>query len=308
MVNDILLHKWIHGQLSDEELETFKARPEYLSLVELYSQTQNLKTTGFEKEKVYKSIIHQKKSIAKQQSNKNNNSGRILSFLKYGLVACLLGGIALFFLPNEQFVEYQLGNIETLALLLPDQSSVTLNAQSKFSYNQKKWNENRTVSLEGEAFFDVVKGSTFLVNTRNGDIQVLGTQFNVKSRFNKLYVHCEEGKVQVFNRDQTHSEIISINEALRVNEDGTIVRFKENKKESWIKGISRLKDVSLEEAIHELEIQFDINIICENIDKKTKLTSQFNHDNLERALETVTIPLSLKYKVENNKTVILSNK
>jgi ferric-dicitrate binding protein FerR (iron transport regulator) len=57
-----------------------------------------------------------------------------------------------------------------------------LNAASKLSFNEKKWADQRALTLEGEAFFKVQKGQTFSVNTTAGVITVLGTQFNVKER------------------------------------------------------------------------------------------------------------------------------
>ena len=38
---------------------------------------------------------------------------------------------------------------------LPDGSSIQMNADSKIEYDTKSWNENRIVTLEGEAFFTV---------------------------------------------------------------------------------------------------------------------------------------------------------
>jgi ferric-dicitrate binding protein FerR (iron transport regulator) len=58
-----------------------------------------------------------------------------------------------------------------------------LNADSKLHYNNDFSGATREVTLEGEAFFDVVKqtGRPFIVHTSGIDIRVLGTAFNVKS-------------------------------------------------------------------------------------------------------------------------------
>ena len=67
--------------------------------------------------------------------------------------------------------------------LLPDGSTVWLNAGSKISYPADFSGPVRHVTLQGEAFFDVVKqpGRSFIVHAANIDIKVLGTAFNVKS-------------------------------------------------------------------------------------------------------------------------------
>jgi transmembrane sensor len=67
-------------------------------------------------------------------------------------------------------------------VILPDGTNVWLSADSKLSWDSDFVNDNRNVSLTGEAFFDVVSdNSLFTVTTRDVKIKVLGTQFNVKS-------------------------------------------------------------------------------------------------------------------------------
>jgi Fe2+-dicitrate sensor, membrane component len=65
---------------------------------------------------------------------------------------------------------------------------VNLNSSSQLSYSKNKWDSKREVTLNGEAFFKVSKGSTFDVITLNGKVSVLGTQFNVKQRENYFEV------------------------------------------------------------------------------------------------------------------------
>ena len=47
MKDDEILHKWVNGELSDEELKVFKLRPEYDSLVDLYKNTDNFLAPEF---------------------------------------------------------------------------------------------------------------------------------------------------------------------------------------------------------------------------------------------------------------------
>jgi transmembrane sensor len=68
-------------------------------------------------------------------------------------------------------------------LLLPDGSKVWLNSESRLEYKSSFKDTVREVTLEGEAFFDVVKNKNcpFIVHTSDIDVRVLGTAFNVKS-------------------------------------------------------------------------------------------------------------------------------
>ncbi|HRP30945.1 MAG TPA: FecR domain-containing protein [Agriterribacter sp.] len=68
-------------------------------------------------------------------------------------------------------------------LFLPDGSSVWLNSDSKIYYDKRFNGATREVTLDGEAFFKVVKNKKrpFIVHTSAIDIKVLGTSFNVKA-------------------------------------------------------------------------------------------------------------------------------
>ncbi|MCW0484510.1 FecR family protein [Gaoshiqia sediminis] len=72
-------------------------------------------------------------------------------------------------------------------ITLPDGSAVWLNSGSKLSY-PSVFNGERSVHLEGEAYFDVVKSKVpFQVATHFGQVEVLGTSFNVKSFSNEEF-------------------------------------------------------------------------------------------------------------------------
>jgi ferric-dicitrate binding protein FerR (iron transport regulator) len=69
------------------------------------------------------------------------------------------------------------------AVTLPDGTKVWLNGDSKLSYDSKMNEEDtRTVSLSGEAFFDVAhdKEHPFIIRTDKVSIKVLGTCFQCK--------------------------------------------------------------------------------------------------------------------------------
>jgi len=74
-------------------------------------------------------------------------------------------------------------------LTLPDGSVIMLNKNTRVSANINNWSDNkREVWLTGEAFFEIKKVkkedksySNFIVHTAKGDIEVLGTTFNVEA-------------------------------------------------------------------------------------------------------------------------------
>ncbi len=96
---------------------------------------------------------------------------------------------------------------EQIQINLPDQSRVVLNANSVLQY-PRQWDSHtpRQVKLSGEAYFEVAKGqgadqTTFVVETADGRVTVLGTRFVVHERGMGTRVTLSEGEVQVNARD-----------------------------------------------------------------------------------------------------------
>jgi ferric-dicitrate binding protein FerR (iron transport regulator) len=81
--------------------------------------------------------------------------------------------------PEEYVTHYA----EKRKILLPDHSSVLLNAGSTLQVAGDFGNKDRQVRLTGEAYFDVArnKSKPFIVHMQNFDVRVLGTVFNVKA-------------------------------------------------------------------------------------------------------------------------------
>jgi len=93
----------------------------------------------------------------------------------------LLIGAALVFRFSPISITVPAGS--TSIVELPDGSSVELNSGSTLTYDHNFGSTNRTLKLNGEAFFMVKKASyPFSVQTFNAVVSVLGTQFNVRAR------------------------------------------------------------------------------------------------------------------------------
>ncbi len=89
--------------------------------------------------------------------------------------------------------------------MLPDGTTVWLNAGSRLHYINDFSGATREVKLEGEAYFDVAhkKNQPFIVHTDGINIKVLGTSFNVKAYPEDKNVETTlfQGRVQVFREE-----------------------------------------------------------------------------------------------------------
>ena len=111
-----------------------------------------------------------------------------------------------------------------LTIFLPDSSFIELNAQSQVSYHPYWFMFSRTISLDGEAFFNVVSGNRFKVISKLGETIVLGTSFNIYSRSNNYRVTCFTGKVRVVSSEKQERLLLNADEQAFINKDG-FLRF-----------------------------------------------------------------------------------
>jgi ferric-dicitrate binding protein FerR (iron transport regulator) len=92
-------------------------------------------------------------------------------------------------------------------LTLPDQSTITLNKNSRLSYARSFNRKDRVVTLEGEGFFDVAKNpkKPFISHVKDIDVRVVGTSFNIRSTNDLTEVAVESGIVKVMGKGQTYT-------------------------------------------------------------------------------------------------------
>ena len=127
-------------------------------------------------------------------------------YLAVAAVVCflLIGGyLVQRFALSTPYQEYTTTFGEQQEIILPDDTRVTLNANSLLKF-EKAWSESptREVWLEGEAFFEVVKqpgavDGRFIVHTLRLDVEALGTSFNVQARDEETHVVLNTGKVKL---------------------------------------------------------------------------------------------------------------
>ncbi len=296
--DDIFLSRWINDELSEDELQAFKAHPEYEHYLRIMAGADALDIAEYDTEKALS-------SIKSNSTNKDNlKSKPIIKLWPYAAVAASIAIILGIFLlkPNNTFTTTY---GEQVVVTLPDGSEMILNARSKASFNEKDWKNTRLVSLEGEAFFKVKKGSKFTVITDNGEVSVLGTQFNVQSQKAFFAVACYEGKVSVTNAD--HKEILTAGKGYRNLKNKTPENWVFSApKPSWINNTSSFRSIPIRYVFEELREQYNVQIDTADINLETIYTGTFPNDNIEVALKTVFSTLGIDYSLSSDgKTVLL---
>jgi ferric-dicitrate binding protein FerR (iron transport regulator) len=128
---------------------------------------------------------------------------RKLPFARWAaaVVALLMLSFGWFYFQNNGSGEQRIATANnTSESVLPDGTKVFLNYNSTLTYPSDFNGDLRTVSLQGEAFFDVKPDAAhpFVINANGTEIRVLGTSFNVKAyKEAPVRVDVSTGKVQV---------------------------------------------------------------------------------------------------------------
>ncbi len=291
------LAKWLNNELSEAELKEFKNSEEYASYMRILEASSLLEAPEFDAEKAWKDF----------QDHKKDRSIKVVRLRPYQKLMRIAATVAVLFVISyfyinslDETISTQYAQRETV--ILPDASEVILNAGSEITFSEKKWDQQRNIKLEGEAFFKVAKGKKFTVSTDQGTVTVLGTEFNVEQRQGFFEVTCYEGLVSVsYNKQDTKLE--AGNSFVAFN--GNIIESHdlESNQPSWINDESSFRSIPLKFVLSELERQYNIEVTTKDIDTVQLFTGTFSNTNLNLALESISAPYQIEYTIEGNKVL-----
>lgn len=195
-------------------------------------------------------------------------------------------------------------------LILSDGSKIWLNAEStlKFPQNFLKSEKTRTVSLVGEAYFEVTKNKKqpFIVSTDLVEVTVLGTKFNVSSysedRDSKTTL--VEGSVIVTSKaERKQTKLIpgyqvAVSSAVK---ELSLQKVNANDCIAWIENRLLFDNETFDEITKRIERSYNVIIYNEykNLDKK-RFTGEFDIEDVEGILKTFSISKPFDYTIENN--------
>jgi transmembrane sensor len=295
--NDTFLSDWLAGKISDEQLRQIVSEADFKAYLQLRKSLESYSVTETDMDANYAAIK------SKRIADNNRKPTRVFPWYRWTAVAAMLlllfGLHQLLVFSNTVAADFG----KTMSIRLSDNSKVILNAKSDVSF-PSLFSYNRKIKLHGEAFFEVSKGSTFTVETPQGEVQVLGTQFNVVSRPGFFEVVCFEGRVKVC---QAQSEIIlSRGEAIRFYRNTAETWQVNEPRPLWISGESSIRNLPLQLVISQLENQYMRKLEYPKALEQVRFTGSFTHHNLETALQSVCIPLHLKYSITDSGKIILS--
>jgi transmembrane sensor len=190
-------------------------------------------------------------------------------------------------------------------VLLADGSCVTLNANSSIKvYRDFFHRENRDVWIKGEAFFEVTRTADlkrFIVHTKNFDVVVHGTKFNVNDRRGKTQVVLEEGKVTLLAK---HREPL----IMRPGEQVTLSKAQDHYQkeivrkegyEAWRNNKMTFENTPLTEVAQIIQDYYGIQIaIADSLLASRQFTGTLPNNDLN----VILLALKTAYPVEIERT------
>jgi ferric-dicitrate binding protein FerR (iron transport regulator) len=199
---------------------------------------------------------------------------------------------------------------------LPDGTVVSLNTNTKISYPKKFGRQQREVSIEGEAFFEVKpnKNKPFIIHAGKAQIKVLGTSFNVSAypETKQVEVIVETGKVQVSNKTTDSAKTNEL--ILTPGDKGTLVYSSNsllkttNQDPNFLAWKTRnliFKATSLDEVIEKLEKIYKVDIrLADPRLNQLLLTAQFNDYSLDFILKVIETTFQIEAQKLNGQYIL----
>ena len=237
---------------------------------------------------------------------------RFLSKFKPRITYAVALGLALIFvLP----IAYDSLTTETLVtqttdfrtLQLPDGSTITLNAGSQIKYKKDFNTDHRSLTMTGEAYFDVQNGNTpFVIHTNQGQVTVLGTSFNVRSREDGFEVGVNEGIVKVSN--DSKSVILHKGQMIGVDsnfDEKNLQNISYTNYPDWMHEKLVCEQTPLSEVCDEIERTFGISFEFANPSfSDITVTGGIDAKDLNTVLSTISLLTQHEFKFDGDTCTI----
>ena len=316
--NYALLVKYLIGSLSSEEMEeVMRWRDLSAENETVFSEVLRLRLSW----NTAKYADNERIDMALEKVNARINRARryriARSLLKYAAVILLLvsfSAVGWNYFKPETYMTIALGDSEGVKkVTLDDGSIVWLRGNSVLKIPQSFSAVNRTVSLQGEAFFDVAKNASYplYVSTNYVNIKVLGTAFNVKTDEKHQNVETVLARGKVALLDKQWNPILDMSPGEKVTYDNNKNEYATevvdvNVCTAWRLNQFVFENVTLREIVNQLSVKFNVNINLESTKlAQRKFRCVINEDeSLPDILKLLKYLAPIQYRIEGKEIFI----
>lgn len=192
--------------------------------------------------------------------------------------------------------------------VLPDGSTVWLNANSLLEYPETFSGKKRVVQLQGEALFEVKKDTKnpFVVQAGGMDIEVLGTCFLVQNYPNKPTIEAVlvNGSVKIEGDYFPESQILKPGQLITYNKNTAqtdINKVNTVDYTNWIHSKLVFDKTNLADIIINLEKWYNITIKASpELATNIHMSFTVRRESIEEVLKYISLTTPIVYKWEDN--------
>ncbi len=213
------------------------------------------------------------RSLAQNEGEVRKRNHRLIPRLAFAvaIVVAALVGTYFYFSPRQLSADtFITGKGEQQRLVLKDSSEVTLNYATELVVPKLQAGKPRLLSLRGEAYFHVRRNETpFIVSTGYADVQVVGTEFNLRAREGMLEVAVINGivNVRVIKAGKDSTLTLTQNQMALCAQSGfpkRIGNVPSPEYPGWMSGKLFFDKTSFAAACREIEMRFDVMVTIED--------------------------------------------
>lgn len=211
----------------------------------------------------------------------------------------------------DNFAQYLSSVGTTQDITLPDNSTLTINANTFVEVESDFNDKNRIVHLEGECYFDIApnKEKTFIIKNKSIEVKVVGTSFNVKSYEEDRFVEVTvtSGKVALEVANEGVQLFLQPDERFVLDKTtGTFEKkiVDSNKYTQWRQGLLYFEKTPLTEVVKTLNRIYPEQIILKDVTRDFYITGIHDNKDIESVLRSIEYTTNLKYKKVNNEYII----
>lgn len=196
-------------------------------------------------------------------------------------------------------------------LILPDGTKVWLNAATCLQYRSSFTAQERTVFLDGEAYFEVARDVTRPFRVRLSDssvITVLGTHFNVSTYSTEATrsVTLLEGKVEVRTGDERRTLVPGHQLTIEKNKLREAGRADVEEAVGWKNGWFVFRDAPIESIMNQLARWYNAKVVYEGEVNPHHFNATIQRgEPLSKVLHLLELTNEIHFRIDNNTIYVL---
>jgi transmembrane sensor len=199
---------------------------------------------------------------------------------------------------------------------LSDGTVVKLNAGSRLTFDSLFSGNKRSVSLEGEAFFEVAKDPNrpFVISSDNVTTTVLGTSFNINAFREEVVVTVASGSVRVEAPEgQVRQLILKRGQQASYSSSNKLLSLREVDIDyylAWKNGVLDFREANEKEVFSRLSKWYGVSFETNEADGSQHwgINAKYDNKSLEFVLNSLSYSVGFNYQLEGKKVLIKYNK